>query len=160
LAGELDEARRYGQEGLDTAPDLETRLKARNVLGKLLLASASWREAEQHFAADAWEAACGHAFMAEQRARLNRAIAVLLSGRRDEARAMLTSVLEVGEQRGEVRVVAFALMNLAAIAISKYEHAEALRLSERAIDVCRRLGEKIHLATAITNLAELRLKVG
>jgi DNA-binding NtrC family response regulator/tetratricopeptide (TPR) repeat protein len=160
LAGELDDARRFAQHSLETAIDLDTKLKARNVLGKLLLASASWREAEQHFATDAWDAACGHAFVAEQRARLNRAIAVLLSGRRDEARAMLTSVLQVGEVRGEVRVVAFALMNLAAIAISKYEHGEALRLSERAIDVCRRLGEKVHLAGAITNLAELRLKVG
>jgi sigma-54 specific flagellar transcriptional regulator A len=160
LAGELDEARRYAQKGQETAADLDTKLRARNVLGKLLLASASWREAEQHFAVDAWDAACGQAFVAEQRARLNRAIAVLLGGRRDEARAMLMSVLQEGEERGEVRVVAFALMNLAAIAIGKYDHGEALRLSERAIDMCRRLGEKVHLASAITNLAELRLKVG
>ncbi len=44
----------------------------------LLLEGARWVEAEAHFAADAWDAACaGEALAAELRARLNRAIALM-----------------------------------------------------------------------------------
>ncbi|MDI1449464.1 sigma 54-interacting transcriptional regulator [Polyangium sp. 6x1] len=158
--GDLEAARRFAEEALEGTSDLATRLGARNVLGKLLLAAASWSEAEAHFAADAWEAACGGEGIAELRARLNRAIAVLSTGRLDEARPMLASVLDDGTARGEHRAVGFALTNLATIAILKRDYPEAFHLSERAIEVFRRIRERLFLATVIPNLAELRLDLG
>jgi DNA-binding NtrC family response regulator/tetratricopeptide (TPR) repeat protein len=159
-AGRLDDARRHADDALARAGSLATRLSARNVLGKLLLATSSWSEAEQHFAADACDATCGGDLVAELRARLNRAIALLSSGRRDEAWDMLASVLADGERRGEERATAFALANLATIATVRHEYRAALDLWARSIDALRRLGDKLRLSRLITNLAELRLKLG
>ncbi len=160
MMGQLDDARAHAESGLAQAADTGTQLSARNVLGKLLLARGEWAEAERHFASDACDAACGGDLTGELRARLNRAIALLSSGRRDEARGMLQAVLEEGERAGEPRAVSFALQNLAAIAILRHEYTDALRLTEQAINVCRRVGEKIALARVIANLAELRLRLG
>jgi transcriptional regulator with GAF, ATPase, and Fis domain/tetratricopeptide (TPR) repeat protein len=160
LCGALDEARRHAESGLAAAFEPFTRLQARNVLGKLHLANAAWTEAEEHFAADACEASLTGDVMGELRARLNRAIALLSSGRLHEARSMLGTVLEDGERNGEHRAVAFALANLATIAILQREYPEAIRLSERAFEVRRRIGDKLSLALVITNLSELRLLIG
>jgi len=159
-AGDLERARSHAESALVDAPDLSTRLLARNVLGKLLLARSSWEDAEKHFATDASDAACGGDPVGELRARLNRGIALFSSGRLDDARSMLLSVLDDGERRGELRGTSFALANLAAIATLRHDYVEALQLSERAIDVSRRIGEKIGLSRLITNLAELRLRLG
>ncbi len=160
MEGDFEQARRHARGAIDGAGDAETRLHARNVIGKLLLAEAAWREAEAHFAADACEAALSGDLTAELRARLNRAIALLSSGQLDDARAMLGAVLEEGEARGELRAVAYALTNLATIATLKREYLAALRLSERAFEARRRLGDKVALAMLITNLAELKLQLG
>ena len=166
MEGDIDGARRFATSALDAivgAPGeaaASTRLHARNLLGKILLATSAWSAAEEHFAADACEAALSGDMMAELRARLNRSIALLSSGRLDEARAMLSAILAEGESRGELRAVAYALTNLATIAILKREYAEALRLSERAFDARRRLGDKVSLALLICNLAELKLQLG
>ncbi|AKT39777.1 sigma 54-interacting transcriptional regulator [Chondromyces crocatus] len=159
-AGDFEAARRTADAGLLEAADLETRLAARNVLGKLLLASSAWSEAERHFAADGWEAACGGDLLGELRARMNRAVALLSNGSDDEARAMLLGVLEDGERLGELQATGFALSNLAVIATQRTDYAEALRLSEQAIDVSRQVGDRVVLANCIANLAELRLRVG
>ena len=158
--GQIDEARRLADDALAAATEPATRLHARNVLGKILLDNARWSEAESHFAHDAWEAACASDVLAELRARLNRAIALMSSDRPDEARTMLTSVLADGEAQGQLRAVSFALANLSIIAMRKYEYWDALSLCERSIVFARRLGDKILLATLITNLAELRLYFG
>lgn len=160
MAGSLDEARSLAEEALAEAGDRTTRLLARNVIGKHLLARARFTEAEQHFAADACEAACGGDAIGELRARLNRAIALMYSNRRDEARAMLLAVLEEGEERGELSAIAFALANLATLAIQKHEYAAALSFSERSLEVVRRIGDRFRLALTITNLAELRFHMG
>ena len=160
ITGQIDEARRLADEALAAAEGPATRLHARNVLGKILLDNARWSEAEAHFAHDAWEAACAGDVLAELRARLNRAIALMSSDRPDEARTMLTSVLADGEAQGQLRAVSFALANLSIIAMRKYEYWDALSLCERSIVFARRLGDKILLATLITNLAELRLYFG
>jgi DNA-binding NtrC family response regulator len=160
MAADLAAARRWAEAALEQAGELATRLDARNVLGKLLLASAAWSEAEAHFAADAWEAACGGEPVAELRAQLNRAIALLSASRLEEARSMLVSVLEEGTSRGELRASGLALANLATIAILRHDYPEAFELSERAIDVFRRLRERLYLPTVIRNLAELRLELG
>ena len=160
LAGDLGSARRFAEAGFADAKELGTKLQARNVIGKLLLADAEYDAAEIHFARDACEASLLGDVMAELRARLNRAIALLSSGRLHEARGMLTAVLEEGEMRGEVRAVAFALSNLATIATLQRDYVEALRLSERVLEVRRRIGDKLSLALLITNLAYLRLRIG
>jgi DNA-binding NtrC family response regulator/tetratricopeptide (TPR) repeat protein len=158
--GDLEGAHRHATDALAAAGDAATQLLSRNMIGKLHLAAARWGDAEQHFAADACEAACAGDAVAELRARLNRAIALLSSGRRDEARSMLETVLEDGVARGELRAIAAAYSNLAAIATFCHEYPEALRLWEQAIDARRRVGEKIMLARTIANLAELRLRMG
>ena len=160
MAGDRDLATKYAQQAIDHGVEVPTRLEGRNVLGKLLLAQEAWLEAEKHFAEDAYEAATAGLREAELRARLNRAIAVLYLGRRDEARAMLDDIRAEGERRGVPQAVAFALSNLAAIAILKHEYAQALELSERAIDVRRRIGDWLELVVPMTNLAELRLRLG
>ncbi len=160
LEGDHDAARRAAEAVVIAAGDPSTRLHARNVLGKLLLATSAWQKAEQHFAADACEASLAGDVTAELRARLNRSIALLSSDRLDEARAMLGAVLEEGEARGELRAVAYALTNLVSIAILKREYESALRLSERAFEVRRRLGDRVSLALLITNMAELKLQLG
>ena len=73
---------------------------------------------------------------------------------------MLAAVLAEGEARGELRAVAYALSNLASIAMLKHEYVEALRLSERAFAARRRIGDKVALALLITNMAELKLQLG
>jgi transcriptional regulator with GAF, ATPase, and Fis domain/tetratricopeptide (TPR) repeat protein len=160
MDGSLDDAKRFADEALAEAGDRTTRLLARNVIGKHLLARARYTEAEQHFAADACDAACGGDFIGELRARLNRAIALMYSNRRDEARAMLLAVLEEGQERGELSAIAFALANLAILAIQKHEYAAALTYSERSLEVVRRIGDRFRLAVTITNLAEIRLQMG
>ncbi|WP_437513402.1 sigma 54-interacting transcriptional regulator [Sorangium sp. So ce1099] len=158
--GDLAAARGHAEEGLAGAGELATRLQARNIFGKLLLAQQAWSEADRHFAADAWEAACAGEHVSELRARLNRAIALLSSGRFDEARSMLAAVLDDGELRGERMATGYALTNLAVIANLKHEYPEALRLFERAIDIFRKIGDKVALVNLIANLAEIRLQLG
>lgn len=136
------------------------RLAARNVLGKLLLARAQWDAADRHFAEDICDAITCGATTAELRARVNRAIALLSRGSREEAELLLDSVLAEGEVRGEPRAVAFALSNLAVLAIERHEHARALVLLERTTTVHRRLGDRLNFSRDIANLVELRLRLG
>ncbi len=160
LAGDHGEAKRYASEATATGSEIATRLAARNVLGKLHLAAGRWLEAEQHFAADAYEAAKYGESEPELRAQLNRGIAILSLGRREQARTMFEQVLTAGQQRGALRAVAYALANLATIAIVDFAFQEALELSERAIETRRQLGDRLGLVRPITNLAELRLRLG
>ncbi|WP_437817822.1 sigma 54-interacting transcriptional regulator [Sorangium sp. So ce1078] len=158
--GDLAAAKAHAEEGLAGAGEIATRLQARNILGKLLLTQQAWSEAERHFAADAWEAARAAEHVSELRARLNRAIALLSSGRLDEARPMLAAVLDDGERRGERLATGYAVTNLAVIAHLKHEYPEALRLFERAIGIFRKIGDKVALVNLIANLAEIRLQLG
>jgi DNA-binding NtrC family response regulator/tetratricopeptide (TPR) repeat protein len=159
--GDFEAAARHAELAIASAAENETRLLARNTLGKLLLAKASWAEAEQHFASDACDASCVGDAVAELRARLNRAICLLSTGRHAEARALLESVLADGEALGELRAVAFAYSNLAVIAAWRHDYAASLDYCERAIAVRRRVGDRVGLASIIiANLAELRLRVG
>jgi tetratricopeptide (TPR) repeat protein len=158
MEGDMEGARQHARAVVFA--DAATRLHARNVLGKVLLAQKAWSDAETHFAADACEAVVAGDLMGELRARGNRAIAVLSSGRLEDARAMLGEVLAESEAGGEVRISANALTNLAAIATLRREYVDALRLSERAFEARRRLGDKVTLALLITNMAELKLQLG
>jgi len=65
-----------------------------------------------------------------------------------------------GDRHAVPRAVAFALSNLAAIAIVQHEYERALSLSEQAIEVRRRIGGRLGMVQPITNLAELRLQLG
>ncbi|MCA9627573.1 MAG: hypothetical protein KC766_07910, partial [Myxococcales bacterium] len=78
-SGDIARARAFAEEVIESEK-ASVRLSARNLLGKLLLAQAEWDAADAHFAADACEAAfCGER-VAELRARINRAIALLSRG--------------------------------------------------------------------------------
>jgi tetratricopeptide (TPR) repeat protein len=158
--GRTEDAESLARKALDLAPGVPCAIAARNTLGKLLLARGLWGQAEEHFAADAAFAARLGDPSAQLRARLNRAIAVMSSGRLHEARPMLEGVLDEGRQQGDERAVAFALSNLAVLAMNRHEYGEALLLSEQAIGIRRRVGERLGLARVIANLAELRLRLG
>lgn len=160
MAGAPDQAQRHAEEAIEHGADVATRLEGRNVIGKLLLAREQWSEAEQHFAADAYEATRAGDDESELRARLNRAIAVLYLGRREQAREMLEEVMEDGERRGIHRAVAYTLSNLATIALLQHEYERALALLEKAIEVRRRYETRVGLVLPISNLAELRLRLG
>ena len=159
-AGDGTEAERHALAAIDQSPEPATRLLARNVLGKLLLLREAWADANEHFAADAYEAAQHGLTEAELRARLNRGIALLSSGRRQDARRMYDEIRREGKALGHPRAVAYALSNLATIAILEHDYGEALLFSEEAIDVHRRLGDRVAPVRPITNLAELRMQLG
>ncbi|MCC6527495.1 MAG: sigma 54-interacting transcriptional regulator [Polyangiaceae bacterium] len=159
-AGDLAEARRFAERALELAATSAGKLGARNVLGKLLLAEGAWDAAERHFALDALDAARTSSREAELRARLNGAIAVLQAGRRAQAQALLGAVLAEAEGEGALRAVAYALANLATIAIHDLDLPHALELSERAIALRHQVGARASLARPLTNLAELRLRLG
>jgi DNA-binding NtrC family response regulator len=159
-SGDLTGAERLALEAIDAGASGRALLSARNLLGKLLLSRAEWDAAEQHFAADICRAAALGDSLSELRARVNRAIALLSRGSSDEARSLLVEVLQRAEARGEARAVGFALSNLAVLAIERHDYAQALELSERAISVRRRLGDRLGFARDVTNLVELRLRLG
>ena len=160
LAGDPEAATREAERALTLAGSPTTTLKARNVLGKLLLANASWGEADAHFAEDAWTAAAAGLRAEELRARLNRGIALLSKGLRDEARIVFEGVLGDGERAGDVRAVAFALDNLSVLATLRHDYAQALPLAERTLKLRQRIGDRLATARVLSNLAELRRRLG
>ena len=160
LAGEHDAAASRASEALHNAPSPAVLLHARNTLGKLLLARSQWDQAEAHFAADEYDANRWGLELGKMRARVNRAVAMVSKRSIEEARSLLESVLADAEQARELRATAFALSNLAVLAIERHDYVEALGLCERAIDARRRLGDRVGLARIVVNLAELRLKLG
>ncbi len=160
LSGDMGAARREAEAAMDASLEPETLLRARNTLGKLLLADAKWEDADRHFAEDAQTATANGDRTAELRARLNRGIALLSKGLTDEARALFESVLVDGEHIGDARACAFALDNLAVLATWRHDYALALTLSERTLKLRQRLGDRLSMARILTNLAELRRRLG
>ena len=160
LSGDLEEAHRESTRAMALGADVRTNLRARNTLGKILLAESKWDAAERHFTEDAQLAASHGEPTAELRARLNRGIALLSKGLVDEARTIFESVLAEGERVGDMRACAFALDNLAVVATWRHEYASALQLSERTLKLRQRLGDKLTTARILANLAILRCKLG
>ncbi|MBI2394588.1 MAG: sigma 54-interacting transcriptional regulator [Deltaproteobacteria bacterium] len=162
LAGDLasseSEARRAMT--LDRVP-ADVRLRARNVLGKLLLARGAWEQADAHFAADASEAARLGDRGAELRALLNRAIGLLYAERFDEAEGLFETVLEGGRAASEPRAIGLALENLAIIAQShRRDYALALERYRAAIAGLKGTGQSAMLARAAHNVGYLYLRLG
>jgi transcriptional regulator with GAF, ATPase, and Fis domain/tetratricopeptide (TPR) repeat protein len=158
LAGDLasseSEARRAVAEA--TSPDV--RLRARNVLGKILLAKGAWELADAHFASDATDAARVGDKTAELRALLNRAIALLSAERLEEAEGLFQTVLEAGAN--EPRAQALTLENLAIIASMRREYGLALERYRAAIAGLKKLGQAAMIAGAAHNLGYLYLRLG
>jgi transcriptional regulator with GAF, ATPase, and Fis domain/tetratricopeptide (TPR) repeat protein len=159
LAGDHDAAASEAAEAL-TAKNPRTRLRARNTLGKLLLAASRWDEAERHFTEDAAAASAAGARTDELRAHVNRGIAVLSRGKIEEAQSVFEMVLEEGERLRDARAAAFALDNLAVTAMWRHEYGLALELYERTLKLRLRLGHRLTTALNIANVAELRAKLG
>jgi tetratricopeptide (TPR) repeat protein len=125
MKGDMAAAAAAAAEALAQVPGptarSEATSKARNTLGKILLAEAKWDDADRHFAEDAHAAAsCGDT-TAEFRARLNRGIAFLSKGALDGARALFEEVRSEAETVGNVRASVFALDNLAVVATWRHE---------------------------------------
>ena len=160
LSGELEMATSESMRALSMSKSSATQLKARNTLGKILLAEAKWDEADRHFAEDAWTASSRGEATAELRARLNRGIALLSKGLGDEARAIFDAVLTEGERTSDARACAYALDNLAVVATWRHDYAEALSFSERTLKLRQHLGDRLATARILANLAELRRKLG
>jgi transcriptional regulator with GAF, ATPase, and Fis domain/tetratricopeptide (TPR) repeat protein len=160
MIGDLPSARQYAEEALAAATEGATRLKARNTLGKLLLAESKWDAADVHFAEDGMAAAALKDTSGGLRARLNRGIALLSKGLSDEARALFESVLAEGERTGESRASAYALSNLGHLASQRHEYGAALQHWERAIKLLHAIGDRVSAARMLTNLASLRHMIG
>jgi transcriptional regulator with GAF, ATPase, and Fis domain/tetratricopeptide (TPR) repeat protein len=160
LGGDLAQAATQANRAVSLDRTPATRLKARNTLGKLLLAESKWDEADVHFAEDAWAAAAAGLRTEELRARLNRGIALLSKGFTDEARAIFEAVLAEGERAGDARACAFAVENLAVVATLRHDYAQSLALTERTLKLRERIGDRLKTALALTNLAELRRRLG
>jgi transcriptional regulator with GAF, ATPase, and Fis domain/tetratricopeptide (TPR) repeat protein len=159
-AGELDQAEELASTALGLTPSATTRLRARNVLGRVLLARAKWTEAEVSFAEDEALASSERLSDALSRARVNRAVALLSGGQLDAASRVLEEELEEGQKQRRPRAIAIALSNLGVVAHMGGRYAQAQVLYERAIEACRELGDRLGLARPAANLAELRLELG
>jgi transcriptional regulator with GAF, ATPase, and Fis domain/tetratricopeptide (TPR) repeat protein len=172
LAGDLDKAAEQAQRTIDLAATTTTRLAGRNTLGKILLARGAWEQADEHFAEDALVASAGGETLAELRARLNRAIALMSRGRRnllddtpmtsglDDARMLLERVLTDGAACGADRACAHAFTNLGVIAYRQHDFAAALSHWEAASRFPQALRGRIASARTLANLGELRLQLG
>lgn len=158
LAGHFDDARR--EAALAPTEDAPTLLRARNILGKILLAEADWTAADAHFAEDALTAAHSGDDTARMRALLNRGIALLSKGHVEDARSIFEQVLAEGERTGDGRGVAYALSNLAVVATQQRRYGEALTRWERTAGLNYGRRDRIAAARTLTNLAELRCKLG
>jgi len=155
-ASEADHQAQLALQSTSTA----TCLRARNTIGKLLLAEARWEDAERHFAEDAHVAARAGDRTSELRAHVNRAVALLSRGQLEEADRIFTTVLDEGERMGDDRAAAFALHNLAVIATWRHEYGDALALTERTLQKRLRIGDRLMTASVLSNLVDLRGKVG
>jgi len=160
LGGDLEQAATHAHRALEMAVTAATRLAARGTLGKILLARGSWELADEHFAEDALTASAAGETTAELRARLNRAIALLSKGRLDEARAVLSRVLEDGTRLGEERARAYALSNLGLVAYRQHDYGAALQYWEQVVRFPQALRGRLATALTIGNLADLRLRLG
>jgi transcriptional regulator with GAF, ATPase, and Fis domain/tetratricopeptide (TPR) repeat protein len=160
LGGDLAGAKREAHQALTYDPEPGTALRARNTLGKILIAEAKWDEADRHFTEDAQFAISHGDTTGELRARLNRGIALLSNGQVDEARATFDQVLLEGERIGDMRACAFALDHLAVVATTRHEYAKALGFAERTLKLRQRLGDRLMTARILANLAILRCKLG
>jgi DNA-binding NtrC family response regulator/tetratricopeptide (TPR) repeat protein len=157
--GDFEGALRLADEGLMGADDVATRLGGRNVIGKVHIARAEWHDAKTHFAADAWEAERAGDRTSELRARLNRGIALMMLDQGEDARTILLGVVADGERYSEPHAVSWALYNLATAAHRRHDYAEALPRYAQALEVARRLHEKMPLANLLLAFAELQLNL-
>jgi ATP/maltotriose-dependent transcriptional regulator MalT len=81
-----------------------------------------------------------------------------LLGRGDEAHRYGTEAVAVLEPLGPSNELAMAFSNMAQLAMLASHDAQAIELSERAIDLARRLGNDEVLAHALNNLGSARLR--
>jgi transcriptional regulator with GAF, ATPase, and Fis domain len=160
LAGDADTAAAEANLALSLSGAPAVRLRARNTLGKLLLARSAWDDADRHFAEDAVAASAVGLSTEELRARSNRGIALLSKGLIAEAGAMFEAVLVEGERLGDARACAFAFDNLLVLAMMRHQYADALALAEKALLTRRRVGDRVATARLLGNLAELRRSLG
>lgn len=160
MAGDYTEARRYAERALSLAVRGKTRLSASNLVGKLYLAAEDWKQAELHFTQDASEALCSGDFVGELRAHLNRGVALSSANRWREAREIFEMVRKRAQDRDEFPATAFALTNLAMIAIFERDYENAIQWSEASVEAVRRTGDRVRLSLMIANLAELRANLG
>ncbi len=160
LAGDLKLATEHANRAIALAKTVSTRLNGRNTIGKISLVEASWDAADAHFAEDVLMASAAGDGIAELRARLNRGIALMSKGGLEDARVILTRVLEDGKKVGEDRACAYAFANLGVIASRQHDYASALVYWEQAVRFRHTLRGRIASARTIANLAELRLRLG
>lgn len=136
------------------------QFSARNVAGKVLLARSEWQLAEKHFAADAADAALAGEHTEVLKARVNRSVALLALGQLALAESELRRVLNESQRLNNPRAAGYALSNLAVLHIDRREYAHALDYLQRALDTHLQVGHRTAFAHDVTNLVELRLRMG
>ncbi|MGE0326616.1 MAG: helix-turn-helix domain-containing protein [Polyangiaceae bacterium] len=141
-------------------PNAAIQFSARNVAGKVLLARSDWARAEKHFAADAADAALAGELTEVLKARVNRSVALLALGQLALAEGELRRVLSESGRQKNSRAAGYALSNLAVLHIDRREYSHALDYLERALDTHLQVGHRTAFAHDVTNLVELRLRMG
>ena len=159
IAGRAEIARELAEQVVKNGVSLLAKSSARNLIGKGLLAQAKWEEAEVHFAEDELEAVA-HGLDAEaQRARMNRAVALMSSGRLREAQALLESVRDRARELGLHQGVTYAMANLAVIATRRHAYGEALRLWEETAERTEASLDRLTTARNLCNIAEIYISL-
>ncbi|MBK6692344.1 MAG: sigma 54-interacting transcriptional regulator [Myxococcales bacterium] len=159
LTGDHANAKQLATVSVATS-DARVRLAARSVLGKLLLASGSLDSAEAHFAEDAFTANVAGLGSAGRRARLNRAIALMLRGQLVEARSLLEDVRQEGRSAGDVQAQAYALENLSSLASRERDYGAALRFADMAFELRRWQGDRLRMVRLLVTLGMMRRVLG
>ena len=159
MDGDHEAASREAQ-GVGHQDQERARLMARNVLGKLILASGTAKDAEHHFAQDEVEAQRLGLEREWLRARLNRAVALISQSHCDRAAVLLEDVLEAANKRGDVRAQCKAHLNLAVAAHKQRDYEVALEHYEMAMQLSRSAGDHVANHNIAQNLAELRAMFG
>lgn len=157
--GEQTTALTEAENAIALTSSLSTRLAARSIVGKILLARGAWEVADKHFAEDALSARGAGDRQSELRARINRGIALLSRGLLDDARRVFGDARADGELFGVSRAVELALSNLGVVAYRQRDYVGALRYWEANLNQLEVLSRESSIH-GLTNLAELRLRLG
>jgi DNA-binding NtrC family response regulator/tetratricopeptide (TPR) repeat protein len=143
----------FGQPSLSAA-----YLRARNILGKSLLAEARWQEANAHYSAD--ELYACNAQLSKLRARLNRGIALLSLNQLEFAHEFFVGVLRDANRACAAEGALFAEKNLSVIAYREHRYGDCIVHLENAIALQPSLQNHHGLLAVAQTLTGLRLRFG
>jgi DNA-binding NtrC family response regulator len=133
-------------------------LRARNVLGKSLLAEARWQDANAHYSADELYPCNTH--LSKLRARLNRGIALLSLNQLELAHEFFVGVLRDANRACAAEGALFAEKNLSVIAYREHRYGDCIVHLENALALQPSLQNHHGLLAVAQTVTGLRLRFG